>query len=78
MASAVETLIRSTVTKGVSALADFNRNRMDAPAKPHPYLSGIHTPMAEELTLDDLRVTGTIPAANTEPTPTVSAHCEVA
>lgn len=62
MASAVETLIRGTVSKGVSALADFNRNRMDPPAKPHPYLSGIHEPMAEELTLDDLRVTGSIPA----------------
>ncbi len=62
MASAVETLIRKTVTKGVSAVADFNRDRMKAPAKPHPYLSGIHKPMDAELTLDDLRVTGSIPA----------------
>jgi 8'-apo-carotenoid 13,14-cleaving dioxygenase len=62
MASSVQTLIRKTVTKGVTAVADFNRNRMDAPAKPHPYLSGIHKPMDGELTLDDLKVSGTIPA----------------
>jgi 8'-apo-carotenoid 13,14-cleaving dioxygenase len=44
MASAVETLIRSTVTKGVMKVADFNRGRMKSD-KPNPYLTGIHTPM---------------------------------
>lgn len=29
----------------------------------NPYLSGVHTPMRTELTIDDLPVTGTIPAA---------------
>jgi 8'-apo-carotenoid 13,14-cleaving dioxygenase len=62
MASTVETLFRKVATKGVTKIAEFNRNRMEAPAKPNPYLSGIHTPMDAELTLDALRVTGSIPA----------------
>lgn len=61
MASTVETAIRSVVTKGVEKVAAFNRNRM--PDRPHPFLSGIHAPMTSELTLFDLPVTGTIPAA---------------
>ena len=61
MATAVETLIRSTVTKGIGALADFNRKRLPVPAAPHPFLTGIHEPMTEEKTLTDLPVTGIIP-----------------
>ena len=61
MSSAVETLVRSSITKGIETVAAFNRKRM--PAVPHPFLSGIHTPMADELTLTDLPVTGVIPAA---------------
>ena len=61
MASAVETAIRSVVTKGIEGLATFNRARMDK-AVDHPFLSGIHTPMSGELTLTELRVTGEIPA----------------
>jgi carotenoid cleavage dioxygenase-like enzyme len=61
MASAVETAIRSVVTKGIQGVASFNRARMDK-AAPHPFLSGIHTPMTDELTLTDLKVTGSIPA----------------
>jgi 8'-apo-carotenoid 13,14-cleaving dioxygenase len=61
MASSVETLIRKTVTKGVVKLAQYNNSRLKAPAEPHPFLSGIHAPMADELTLDTLSVTGTIP-----------------
>ena len=61
MASILERSIRATVTKGIEAVAEFNRGRM-AEAE-HPFLSGIHKPMAEELTLDGLRVDGTIPAA---------------
>jgi carotenoid cleavage dioxygenase len=60
MASRVETAIRTVVTKGVTALAGFNRARQDA-ARSHPFLSGIHQPMTEERTLTDLKVTGTIP-----------------
>ncbi len=62
MASAVETLIRGTVTKGVTALADFNRKRLPH-VENHPFLTGIHQPMSEEKTLTELAVTGTIPAA---------------
>jgi 8'-apo-carotenoid 13,14-cleaving dioxygenase len=61
MASTVETIIRRTATKAVLKVAEINRSRMDAPDQPHPYLSGIHAPMAQELTLTDLKVTGTIP-----------------
>src|ERR1700741_1113565 len=62
MTSPVETLIRSAVTKGVEAIADFNRKRLPHPDD-SPFLTGIHTPMDEELTLTDLTVPGTIPAA---------------
>lgn len=61
MASSVETLIRSVVTKGVNKVAEFNRDRLKTPEGGHPYLTGVHTPMAAELTLDDLVVEGTIP-----------------
>lgn len=62
MASAVETMIRKTVGLGVTALADFNRKRLPEPSKPHPFLTGIHTPMTEEKTIETLAVAGTIPA----------------
>ncbi len=61
MTSAVEVAIRGVVTKGIQAVAGFNRARMDDDAS-HPFLTGIHTPLHEELTLDDLKVTGQIPA----------------
>ena len=61
MASAVETAIRSVVTKGIQGVASFNRARMGK-ATDHPFLTGIHTPMTGERTLTDLKVTGEIPA----------------
>ena len=61
MAGTVERLIRGSVTKGVMQLAAFNRARLAEPAQPHPFLSGIHAPMHDERTLDDLKVSGTIP-----------------
>jgi 8'-apo-carotenoid 13,14-cleaving dioxygenase len=60
MASAVETLIRSGVGKGVMKVAEFNRGRMNTQTH-NPYLTGIHTPMGAELTLDTLSVIGSIP-----------------
>ena len=63
MGSRVETLIRAGVTKGIEAVAAFNRARLPQPADPHPFLTGIHAPMERELTLAELAVTGTIPAA---------------
>jgi len=63
MTSAVEMAIRSIVAMGVTALATFNRARMRAPEGPHPFLTGLHAPMTEELTIEDLAVTGSIPPA---------------
>ena len=57
----VETLIRSVVGRGVELVADFNRKRLPEPETPHPFLTGIHQPMAGEMTLVDLPVTGAIP-----------------
>ena len=62
MGSPIETLIRTTVTKGVGVLAEFNRRRLPKPVGGNPFLTGIHAPMTEELTLTGLVVTGTIPA----------------
>lgn len=62
MASKVETTIRSVVGTGLTAIAGFNRKRLKAPEGGHPYLTGVHRPMTEEVTLEDLAVTGTIPA----------------
>ena len=61
MASAVETLIRSVVTKGVMKVAEYNRDHAKWAGGPHPFLTGIHAPMAGEETITDLEVTGTIP-----------------
>ncbi len=61
MASTIETLVRSTVARGLGKVAEFNRKRLDDGGAPHPFLSGIHAPMTEELTLTDLPVTGVIP-----------------
>jgi 8'-apo-carotenoid 13,14-cleaving dioxygenase len=57
MAGVVETLVRGAVMK----IADFNRARAKLDG-PNPFLTGINTPMPEELTLSDLAVTGSIPA----------------
>lgn len=65
MASNVETLIRGAVVKGIGKVADFNRKRLPRPTDAHPFLTGIHKPMTEEVTLEDLRVEGEIPAALT-------------
>lgn len=62
MASKTETLVRAVVTKGVETLAALNRSRLPARAD-HPFLTGIHRPMTQELTLTELTVSGNIPAA---------------
>lgn len=61
MASVVETAIRGVVTKGIQAVAGINRALMDED-KPHPFLTGIHAPIHDEQTIDDLKVSGIIPA----------------
>lgn len=62
MASVIEKTIRSAVTGGIMKVADFNRGRLKPPPGGHPYLTGIHTPMTDELTLAELKVDGEIPA----------------
>ena len=61
MPSPVETAIRGAVTKGVVALAGFNRDRKKAKG-PNAFLEGLHTPVTQEVTDGDLKVTGEIPA----------------
>lgn len=61
MGSPIETLIRGTVTKGIEALAEFNRKRLPAPAGNNPFLTAIHAPMKEERTQTELPVTGVLP-----------------
>ncbi len=59
--SSLESNIHSAVGKGLSAVGKLSAALKPAPDAPHPYLTGIHQPMGEELTLTDLAVTGTIP-----------------
>jgi carotenoid cleavage dioxygenase len=61
MASAVETVIRGVVGKGLEAVSDFNRRRMK-PVR-NPYLEGVHTPLKAEVAIETLQVRGTIPPA---------------
>ena len=62
MTSPVESAIRGLVTTGIMGVANFNRTMRRAKA-PNPYLTGVHTPLKEENTITDLKVTGTIPPA---------------
>ena len=59
MASVLEKTIRGAVTAGIVKIAEFNRERLEAD---NPFMSGIHTPMSEELTIEGLSITGEIPA----------------
>lgn len=61
MASILEKTIRGVVTKGVELVAEHNRKGLPLPDD--RFLTGLHTPMTEELTIENLPVTGTIPAA---------------
>ncbi|SCY91098.1 carotenoid cleavage dioxygenase [Novosphingobium aromaticivorans] len=61
LAQTMESAIRSMVTKGVVVVSSFRRSRQDA-NRPHAFLTGIHAPVKEERTIEDLAVTGTIPA----------------
>jgi carotenoid cleavage dioxygenase-like enzyme len=61
MASAAEQFIRATITRGVMALASFNRARMSR-NRPAPFLDAIHRPMTAERTIPAPEVVGAIPA----------------
>ncbi|MFT4098854.1 MAG: carotenoid oxygenase family protein [Rhodoblastus sp.] len=57
--SKIESFVRDTVAKGIDAVASFNRARL--PHDDNAYLHAIHEPMKQELTLEELEVTGAIP-----------------
>jgi carotenoid cleavage dioxygenase-like enzyme len=59
--TSIKTALRSVVHKGIETLAEFNRKRLPALDRPHPYLTGIYEPMTQELVIEDLTVAGTIP-----------------
>ena len=61
MASQVKHAVQSLVKSGVMALSSFNRSRVKPLSTPHPYLSGVHTPLKEEFSLTSLVVEGDIP-----------------
>ena len=60
MPTPVRSALRAVIESGVETVAAFNRKRL--PKAENPFLVGIHEPMRSELTLDDLVVTGSIPA----------------
>ncbi|MFW2350651.1 carotenoid oxygenase family protein [Qipengyuania sp.] len=61
MASVIEKTIRKAVTPAIQAVATINRTRLPG-AQKNPFLHGVHTPLTEEFTFEDLAVAGTIPA----------------
>ncbi len=60
MPNIVQSAVRGIAERAVERIAAFNRWRR--PAGDGAFLAGIHRPMASELTLHDLAVSGTIPA----------------
>ncbi len=59
--SKIRSAMTKVVTQGVMKVAAYNRDHKAAPAAPHPFLTGIHTPMTTEGQLTDLKVQGSIP-----------------
>jgi len=60
MPNPVQSAVRAVAEGAVELVAALNRKRL--PKTGSPYLVGIHEPMRSELTLQDLAVTGSIPA----------------
>ncbi len=60
MPNPVQSTLRAAIEGGVELVAAYNRKRL--PRIDNPFLVGIHAPMRSELTLQDLAVTGSIPA----------------
>ena len=60
MPNRIQSAVRAMLEGGIERVAAFNRRRL--PHDDNPFLVGIHAPMQEELTLEDLPVIGTIPA----------------
>ena len=64
MAGAMEHTIRRIVGSGLVTSNKVAR-QLKNPWRKHPFLTGIHTPVTEELSLTDLEVSGDIPTALT-------------
>ena len=62
MPSQTEVKIRKAVTKMLNTSAAINR-KFKNPFRKHLFLTGVHAPMREELSINDLKVTGEIPAS---------------
>ncbi len=60
MSNPVQSAVRAALEAGVEFVAAYNRRRLSKTGG--PYLVGIHAPMRSELTLQDLAITGSIPA----------------
>ncbi len=60
MPNPLRSALRAAAEAGVELIAAFNRRRL--PKADNPFVVGVHTPMAAEVTLQDLTVTGRIPA----------------
>ena len=60
MPNPAQSAVRAVMERGVELVAAYNRKRL--PKTGSPYLVGVHAPMRSELTLQDLAVTGSIPA----------------
>ncbi|AWV16703.1 carotenoid oxygenase [Methylobacterium sp. XJLW] len=59
MPNPIRSAVRAVLEGGVELVAAYNRARL--PKTPNPFVIGIHEPMREELTLQDLAVIGSIP-----------------
>ena len=57
----IEGAVGAVLSPVISGIASFNRWRLPPRDAPHPFLTGVHAPMAEELTLHDLPVEGVLP-----------------
>jgi carotenoid cleavage dioxygenase len=60
MPNPVQSAVRAAIERVVELIAVYNRKRL--PKTGSAYLVGIHAPMRSELTLQDLALTGSIPA----------------
>jgi carotenoid cleavage dioxygenase len=61
LAELIEGAVGAVLSPVITRIAAFNRWRLPPRDTPNPFLTGIHEPMTEELTLHDLVVEGTIP-----------------
>ena len=59
MPNPIRSAVRAVLEGGVELVAAYNRARL--PKTPNAFVIGIHEPMREELTLQDLAVIGSIP-----------------